>query len=164
MTRVLYLHGLLSRPGGVKPTFLRQSGFEVSNPYLPGDDFEGSAARAADCLRALRPHAVVGSSRGGAVALALGAEAAEVPFVLVAPAWKKWGDPGVVAPPHSIVLHSPGDEVIPFADSRELVRRSRLPDGRLWIVGRDHNMTDPEALNSLAQAIREAAALGPTPD
>jgi fermentation-respiration switch protein FrsA (DUF1100 family) len=162
--RVLYLHGLHSRPGGVKPTFLRQSGFEVSNPYLPDEDFETSVVRAAECLRALRPHAVVGSSRGGAIALALGAEAAAVPLVLIAPAWKRWGDPSVVAPPHTLVLHSAGDEVIPFADSLDLVRRSQLPDRRLWIVGRDHNMTDPEALGSLAQAIREAAALGPRVD
>ena len=36
--KILFLHGWMSVPGGVKPTFLAQHGHEVINPKLPDDD------------------------------------------------------------------------------------------------------------------------------
>ena len=41
--RILFLHGWHSIPGGVKPTFLRSHGHDVSNPALPDDDFAEAA-------------------------------------------------------------------------------------------------------------------------
>lgn len=153
--RILYLHGLHSKPGGVKPTFLRSIGVDVINPHLPDEDFEESVARARLAFEANRPEVVVGSSRGGAVALAL--PTGEVPVVLIAPAWKRWGDSGEVeARPGTVILHSEGDEVIPLADSRELARRSGLPAGAVEVVGDDHNMTDPAAFEALRAAVERA--------
>jgi hypothetical protein len=37
--KILFLHGWLSFPGGVKPTFLAEHGHEVINPKLPDEDF-----------------------------------------------------------------------------------------------------------------------------
>ena len=155
MTKVLYLHGLYSRPGGFKPTFLRSQGFEVINPHLPDEDFAESVRRAREAFEGERPDVVVGSSRGGAVALAV--PTGEVPAVLIAPAWKRWGSADVLATRRTVILHSEGDEVIPIEDSRELICRSGLRPEALRVVGIDHNMTDAEALETLRLAIEQAA-------
>lgn len=152
MKRILYLHGYGARPGGFKPSFLRARGYEVINPALPDDDFEESVRVAAEALRESRPDVVVGSSRGGAVAVNLDLD--QTPCVLIAPAWKRWGKADRVGP-RTIVLHSVQDEAIPLADSRGLVERSGLGDKGLVVVGENHFMTDDAALEALVAAIEQ---------
>jgi hypothetical protein len=48
--------------------------------------------------------------------------------------------------PDTVILHSKADDVIPFADSEELVRNSGLPALALIDVGTDHRLADPEPL------------------
>jgi hypothetical protein len=36
---ILFLHGRQSIPGGFKPRYIAQHGYEVVNPALPHDDF-----------------------------------------------------------------------------------------------------------------------------
>jgi len=67
--KILFLHGWQSVPGSVKPTFLVQHGHEVINPKLPDEDFEGALRIAQAEYDRHRPDVVVGSSRGGAVAM-----------------------------------------------------------------------------------------------
>ena len=55
-----------------------------------------------------------------------------------------------------MILHAAADAVIPLSDSRELLRRSRLPDEALVIIGDDHNMTDPAAFGALRAAVEWA--------
>ncbi len=154
--KVLYLHGLYSRPGGTKPTFLAGQGFELLNPYLPDEDFVESCRRAQGQLEGGSPEVIVGSSRGGAVALNIAT--GEVPLVLIAPAWSRWGEAKRVKPSVTI-LHSAADEVIPLQDSLQLLVNSQLAaNAHLQIVGKDHNMTDPAALGALVQAILRWAA------
>jgi hypothetical protein len=141
MARILYLHGLHSRPGGTKPSLLLADGHEVINPHLPDDDFDESLRRAREALAARPPEVVVGSSRGGAV--------------LIAPAWRRWGR-ATTARPSTIILHAPADAVIPFADSEALVAASGLPASALIAVGDDHNMIDPAAIAALRDAVRRA--------
>ena len=74
--KILFLHGWGSTPGGVKPTFLRTNGHEVCNPHLPDDDFEAAVHIAQAHFDQQRPEVVVGSSRGGAVAMNLDTGAA----------------------------------------------------------------------------------------
>jgi hypothetical protein len=75
--------------------------------------------------------------------------------VLLCPAWKRWGTATTVKP-GTVVLHSEGDDVIPIADSRELVRASGLPDSALVVVGADHRLADPEPLKAMLGACRRA--------
>jgi hypothetical protein len=49
----------------------------------------------------------------------------------------------------TVILHSRGDTVIPFADSEELVRNSGLAASALVEVGNDHRLADPESLQRL---------------
>ena len=65
---ILFLHGWQSVPGGVKPTYLKDRGHEVSNPALDDDDFAAALVTAQAEFDQHQPQVVVGSSRGGAVA------------------------------------------------------------------------------------------------
>lgn len=153
MPTILYLHGLSSRPGGVKPTYMKKRGYEIVNPHLPDEDFAESARRAQEAFDRAIPDVVVGSSRGGAVALNM--DTRHVPIVLIAPAWRKWGTADS-ARPGTVILHAENDAVIPIAESRELIQRSGLPVESLIVVGIDHNMTDPDAFAALEDAVRRA--------
>jgi alpha-beta hydrolase superfamily lysophospholipase len=158
--KLLYLHGLYSKPGGVKPAFLGRHGYSVSNPALPDDDFAASVRIAQAAFEESRPAVIVGSSRGGAVALSLDPGPDPSPLVLIAPAWRRWGMATSLKAP-AIILHSEQDTVIPIADSRELVGRSGRSDATLVVVGADHNMTDRPALEALLTAIESAARSRP---
>jgi hypothetical protein len=149
MAKILFLHGWHSIPGGVKPTYLKDHGHEVINPALDDDDFSAALATAQAACDQHRPQVVVGSSRGGAVAMNIRSGDAKV--VLLCPAWKNWGTVRKVKP-GSVILHSRADDVIPFADSVELVRNSGLPASALIEVGTDHRLADPEPLVIMLKA------------
>jgi predicted esterase YcpF (UPF0227 family) len=87
--RVLYLHGWNSVVGGVKPTYLKTHGHEVIEPALDHEDFEAALQAAQRAFDQHQPEVVVGSSRGGAVAVNLASGSARL--VLICPAWKKRG-------------------------------------------------------------------------
>src|SRR5882762_8558956 len=112
--RILFLHGWRSIPGGVKPTFLARHGHEVINPKLPDEDFDEAVRLAQAEFDNHQPDVVVGSSRGGAVAMNL--RSGQARLVLLCPAWKKHGSAGTVK--HgTLILHSRADDVVPFNDS-----------------------------------------------
>src|ERR1039457_6441439 len=96
-----------------------------------------------------QPQVVVGSSRGGAVAMNINSGSPKL--VLLCPAWKKWGTAKTVKP-GTVILHSKADDVISFADSEELVRNSGLPATALIEVGTDHRLADPEPLEAMLRA------------
>ena len=66
---ILFLHGWHSVPGGVKPTYLKDHGHAVINPALDDDDFDAAVRTAQAEFDKHQPQVVVGSSRGGAVAM-----------------------------------------------------------------------------------------------
>src|SRR3982751_6524421 len=132
--KILFLHGRGSVPGGVKPTFLAQHGHEVFNPALPDEDFVEAVRIAQAQYDRHHPDVIVGSSRGGAVAMNL--DSGSTPLVLLCPAWKRWGMATIVEP-GTLILHGEADDVSPIADSRDLVRASGLPDTGLVVVGID---------------------------
>jgi hypothetical protein len=125
----------------------------VVNPALPDDDFDRSVRIAQRAIEKDRPDVVVASSRGGAVAVNM--ELSDVPLVLIAPAWKKWGTAATVGWA-TVVLHSPHDDVVPMEDSRELLRNSGLSDDRLITVGDNHLMVDEAAFTALEKSVMSA--------
>jgi Alpha/beta hydrolase family len=147
--KILFLHGWQSVPGGVKPTFLAQHGHEVFNPALPDEDFEEAVRIAQAEFDRQHPDVIVGSSRGGGVAMNL--DSSDTPLVLLCPAWKKWGKVKTVKP-GTVILHSRADDVVPFADSEDLVRKSGLPASSLIEVGNDHRLADKEPLERMLEA------------
>ena len=147
--RILFLHGWNSIPGGVKPTYLAQHGHEVLNPKLPDEDFDAAVQIAQAEFDRHQPEVVVGSSRGGAVAMNI--ESGNARLVLLCPAWKRWGQATTVKP-GTVILHSGADDVIPFGESEELVRNSNLPSSALLDVGTDHRLAEPEPLRKMLEA------------
>ncbi len=144
--RTLFLHGWQSVPGGVKPTYLKDHGHEVSNPRLPDEDFAEAIRIAQAEFDKHQPQVVVGSSRGGAVAMNI--NSGDAKLVLLCPAWKKYGNVKT-AKPGTVILHSRADDVVPFADSEELARASGVT---LIEVGTDHRLADPEPLEAMLKA------------
>jgi hypothetical protein len=147
---ILFLHGWTSTPGGVKPTYLKDHGHTVLNPALPDEDFDGAAFIAQTELDRHRPDVVVGSSRGGAIAMNI--RSGDTPLVLLCPAWKRWGTATTVKP-GTVILHSQADDVVPFSDSVELVRSSGLPSDSLIVVGTEHRLADEESLGKMVGAV-----------
>ena len=150
--KILLLHGWTSVPGGRKPTFLKNRAHEVINPALPDDGFDESVRIAEAEYGRHQPDVIVGSSRGGAVAMNM--DSGDTPIVLLCPAWKNWGTATTVKP-RTIILHSRNDDVIPFADSEELAVNSGLKPEKLIEVGSDHRLADLEPLQAMLAACQK---------
>lgn len=147
---VLFLHGWRSVPGGVKPTYLRDHGHTVINPALDDDDFEAAVRTAQAEFDRHQPAVVVGSSRGGAVAMNIRSGTAKL--VLLCPAWRNWGAVETVRP-NTLILHSRADDIIPFADSEALARCS---GATLIEIGTDHRLAEPAPLAAMLRACEAA--------
>lgn len=147
--KVLYLHGWQSGPGSTKASWLAAHGFQVCDPLLSSTDFHLALEAAREAFAAFAPDFIVGSSRGGAVAMGL--DAGPVPLVLLCPAWKRWGEANTV-PGGTVILHSREDETIPFQDSLDLLANSGLDEGSLIVTGSDHRLSDDESLRNLLAA------------
>ena len=143
---ILFLHGWHSTAGGVKPTYLKDHGHTVINPKLPDEDFQEAVRIAQAEFDKHQPLVVVGSSRGGAVAMKINSGSAKL--VLLCPAWKKYGTASVIRK-DAVILHSRADDVVPFADSEELAKYSRAT---LIEVGTDHRLAEPEPLAAMLRA------------
>lgn len=94
MVPILYLHGFASSPKSGKIELLRplleRDGIAMTTPDLnvpsfEALDFSAIVAHAVSVAREVRPRAIVGSSLGGLIALAVG-RSFDVPLVLIAPA------------------------------------------------------------------------------
>lgn len=92
---VLYFHGFASSPASAKITALRPllapHGIELNAPdcNVPSFeklDFDAVVEHALDCARRTPPRAMVGSSLGALIALAVAKRGVHVPLVLIAPA------------------------------------------------------------------------------
>jgi alpha-beta hydrolase superfamily lysophospholipase len=152
--KILFLHGWTSTPGGKKPTYLASHGHEVLNPALPDDDFDESIRIAQAEYDQNQPDVIVGSSRGGAVAMNI--DSGDTPLVLLCPAWKKWGSATTVKK-NTTILHSRADDVVPFEDTEELIANSGLPAEALIEIGNDHRLADPEPLALMLEACEQSA-------
>ena len=148
-----------SSSGSVKRAFLTFLGYDVLTPRLSDWWFRRAVTQAQAAFDAFRPDVIVGSSRGGAVAMNM--NSGGTPLVLLAPAWKRWGKAtSVKNPSRSIVVHSRHDDVVAFEDSIELCLNS--PGLSIIPGGEDHRLNDSQARKALARALW--LVLGDRPD
>ena len=145
--KVLFLHGWFST-GAVKTLFMRSLGYNVLTPRLSNWFFGRAVKTAKQSYDQFGPVVVVGSSRGGAVAMNIDVEG--TPLILLAPAWRHFGRVDRLKP-NCIVIHSPHDETIPFSDSVLLCERS--PEAVLVAEGQDHKLNCPEGRRALKWAL-----------
>ena len=151
--KILFLHGLGSQPGGLKPTYLMDHGHEVLNPRLPDDDFAESLRIAQSEYDQHRPDVIVGSSRGGGVAVNI--DSGDTPLVLLCPSWKNKRLASKVKP-NTMILHSRQDDVIPFNESEELLINSGLSPESIIEVGFEHRLADEHSLRAMLRACEQA--------
>ncbi len=142
--KILFLHGLESRPGGSKAQYLEGLGHDVLNPHLPKEDFEESVTIAQEYIDQESPDVIVGSSRGGAVAMSVDPRGARL--VLIAPAWKRFDVAPSIAS-DTTILHCTTDDIVYYEDSEE------LQNGNLVPCGDGHRMNDVDALEALGRAV-----------
>ena len=152
--RILFLHGLESTPGGSKVKFLKSLGHEVVNPWLPANNFKESLSIAQTSFDNNEIDVIVGSSRGGALAMAM--NTGNTKTILIAPAWNKReflrvpDDVVYRVTENTIILHSILDDIIPLKDSVKLVSEHGC---KLHVCGACHRMSDKDALNILGDMI-----------
>jgi hypothetical protein len=102
-------------------------------------------------LNSIKPDVIVGSSRGGAVALNLDTN---LPMVLLAPAWKHYGKKKNFTNP-CFIIHGKHDDLIPYQDSLELVAEN--PNAKLLLVNDDHQLNSCDTHRLMVRAIERLA-------
>ena len=143
MKKILFLHGLGSMPGGTKVIFLRKKGYIVLNPAIPKNSFDESCNIAQQLVIQENPDIIVGSSRGGAVALNI--DPLNARLILIAPAWTHY--PTKVNPDltGAVILHSLNDDIVDLKDSQKLLKNG----AKLKVCGENHRMNDDDCLDNL---------------
>ena len=129
MVKVLFLHGLFGNPKrSIKVCSIQAMGYKVLAPQLSNWRYSTALKTAKEALK-WDPDVIVGSSRGGAIAIQL---ESDKPLLLLAPAWKYYGVKSKITTP-CYILHGINDTTIPFNDSLEL-------NGRLIALEDDHHL------------------------
>jgi predicted esterase len=165
--RVQFIHGLEGNPQGAKAVFLAEH-FDAVTPSMDTSHFAGAVETQLEALASIRPDVVVGSSFGGAVAVALLARGAwRGPTVLLAPAVARLG--AVNALPADVavtIAHGVHDDVVPPADSRALAATGTPALVRLIEVDDDHRLRTLVLSGDLADLVRDTweRAQPPTPN
>jgi len=121
--RVQFVHGLESSPQGIKAQLFARH-FDARTPAMNTHDFESSVAVQVATLREFDPHVLVGSSYGGAIAVALLQRGEwRGPTLLLAQAALRRGQPVWLPEDTTIwLVHGTRDEIIAAEDSRVLAR------------------------------------------
>lgn len=152
-TNVVYISGINST--GTKGQRLASDGYNCTVPQMPSENMTAICALFMPaCLSGIQsytnklklvclnctkevPDLVVGSSQGGAIAMALVQnEWAGARLVLIAPAWKTFGiEPSV--PKNTIILHGTHDWLVSPSDSEHLSYKNKC---RLIKVDDNHHL------------------------
>lgn len=169
--RVLFVHGLEGSPQGTKARTLAAA-FDAETPALDTSDFEACVAHVAERVRRFEPDVVVGSSFGGAVAVALlQREHWRGPTLLLAQAALRQGLRARLPAGTPVwLVHATGDDVVPVADSRKLARSGTSELVRLVEVEDDHALSSytrsgrlVETVQALAEAAESEVAIAARP-
>ncbi|MBN8611019.1 MAG: hypothetical protein J0L92_10570 [Deltaproteobacteria bacterium] len=162
--RVHFIHGLESNPQGSKALFLAKH-FDATTPSMDTRDLEGAIRTQALAIRTAverghGPDVVIGSSFGGAIAVALLARGLwRGPTLLLAQAAQKLGviDPlpeGV----HVTLVHGVGDTIVPIEDSRALAQTGTRGLVVLEEVDDEHRLATLVDSGRLAELVRDLHA------
>jgi hypothetical protein len=154
--RVQFIHGLESSPQGAKARFLAEH-FEALTPTMNTRDFEGCIQTQCEAMSVFAPDVLVGSSFGGAVAVALlGRRLWRGPTVLLCPASVGWQVPNTL-PDDAVVtvVHGARDEVVPLEHSQALVVGCAPPRVTLLTVDDDHRLNTLITTQRLTTLIEE---------
>lgn len=137
--RVQFIHGLESSPQSPKAQALAAR-FDAHTPAMDTSDFEGCVAQQAEVLTSFRPDVLVGSSFGGAVALALLQRGVwRGPTLLLAQAGIRYGLPARLPDNVPIwIVHGLDDDIIDIEDSRTLARAGQPASVHYIEVDDDH--------------------------
>jgi hypothetical protein len=157
--RVQFVHGLEGSPQGSKARLLAEH-FDARTPAMDTRDFDASVALQADAARSFVPDVLVGSSFGGAVAVAMLQRGLwRGPTLLLAQAALRMGlEPRLPSDVWVWLVHGARDELIDVADSRALAAAGCPERTRLIEVDDDHPLRASVADGSLVRWIRELAA------
>ncbi|GMV19307.1 MAG: hypothetical protein AMXMBFR56_75310 [Polyangiaceae bacterium] len=155
--KVQLIHGLEGSPTGAKAKYLGRH-FELRAPGMDTGDFEGAVATQAAAVQEHRPEVLVGSSFGGAVALALMQRGLwRGPTLLLAPAVGHFGVEGRIPDGVRVTLvHGTRDEICPIEWSRALARTGSPALVRLVEVDDEHrlgSLLEGEALADFVRAL-----------
>ena len=158
--RVQFVHGLEGSPQGSKARALAAE-FETTTPAMDTRNFEACVALHAETIRRFEPDVLVGSSFGGAVALALlQREQWSGPTLLLAQAGQRQGLRAKIPPGVRVwLVHARGDDIVPVADSRRLARSGTPGFVRLFEVDDDHALHAFVTSGRLVAMVRELSAV-----
>jgi hypothetical protein len=157
---VQFIHGLESGPGSSKAAYLARH-FDAETPAMDTSSFTGSVALQTRRVLARPPDVLVGSSFGGAVALALlNAGVFRGPTLLLAPAHVHYGvDAGVPAGVPVVIVHGVQDSVVSIAGSRALAKTGTRGLVELVEVDDEHRLATLLEGDTLAGLVRRVFAL-----
>ena len=155
-----FIHGLEGSPQGSKARALAAE-FEITTPAMDTRNFEACVAQHAETIRRFEPDVLVGSSFGGAIALALlQREQWSGPTLLLAQAGQRQGLRAKIPPGVRVwLVHARGDDVVPVADSRRLARSGTPGFVRLFEVDDDHALHAFVTSGRLVSMVRELSAV-----
>lgn len=163
--RVLFVHGQESGPQGTKARLLAQH-FDALTPAMDTRDFEGCVRQIGRAIAEFQPEVVVGSSFGGAVAVALlQRDLWRGPTLLLAQAAAELGLPLRLPDDAWVwIVHGTRDEVVPIASSLALARSGTPERVRLLEVRDDHRLSATTASGRLVALVRELAQRASEPE
>ncbi|MDZ7378331.1 MAG: hypothetical protein ONB06_03185 [candidate division KSB1 bacterium] len=157
--RVQFIHGLEGSPRGTKARLFAQH-FDACTPAMDTRNFQGCVALQERVLREFRPDVLIGSSFGGAVAVALLHRRAWAgPTLLLAPAVFHYDVPRYL--PEGVpvwIVHGTEDAVVSIQDSRTLALTGTPSLVRLIEVKDDHALSATTARSDLVATVRALAA------
>ena len=157
--KVLFLHGLESGPRGHKARYLAEH-FEALTPGMDTRDREGCLQVQREAIASFAPDVIVGSSFGGALAVALLARGDwKGPTLLLAQACVYFfPDLALPAGVPVLLVHGTRDEIISIEASRHLALTGSPDLVRLIEVDDDHRLGSLLLGDRLADLVREVAA------
>jgi predicted esterase len=155
--KVQFVHGLESGPGSSKSTYLDRY-FDAETPAMDTRDFEGSIQLQARHAQGFVPDVLVGSSFGGAVALAMLQRGLhQGATVLLCPAYRHFGvEARIPDGVRVIIAHGTRDEVVPLDDSRTLATTGTGGLVELVEIDDEHRLSTLLRDDALATLVRRA--------